>query len=286
MSKRRDLFSFFANPFVVLADIMVCLVCIIALFLLSTTVYSEELERLTQMQSKRDRFAQSLTGQLRARSFQAQRVDVASEKYRIGDILEVESDGTLQRFRFLSDRMNFKPNSDVFQSPENASRLLAVLGATLLQNRSSIKSIVIEGHAASTEKDAWLLSQRRAEAVRSAWDKTGVLGTIVWSKPLPVVDFLRRIKVWDETRFHEWHREEYQARRQPTNGGLGVIPESWLISSGRGDQVRGEPVVEFKIEYTERDAPSLDEVMSDLLSPDQSNEARRLKLVQDVAKNG
>lgn len=288
MRKRRDVFSFFANPFVVLADIMVCLAFIIALFLLSSTVYSEETERFAQMQLKRDRLAQSFTGQLRARGFEAKRQDITPEKYRIGDILEVESDGTLQRFRFLRNRLNFQTDHSTFQDPETARRLLAVVGATLLQNRSSIKSIVIEGHATPKETEPWMLSQNRAEAVRREWATNGLLAPISWSVPMPVVDFLRRIKVngtpiWDETRFHEWHREEYQARRAAQNGGLGVIPEAWIISSGRGDQARGEAVVEFKIEYTERDGPPLDDVLADLPAKEQQ-EALKLGFVKEWPK--
>ncbi len=278
MKKRRDPFSFFANPYVVLADIMVSLVCIIALFLLSTTVYSEEVERVAAMQEKRDRLADSLVGQLKARGLAASRAEISADKYRIGDILEVESDGTLQRFRYGRARLDFVPGSEKFRDEGGAQRLLVVLGQALLQNRSSIKSIVIEGNAAPGEADPWRLSQKRAERVRQIWNQNGLLRPIPWSVRLEAVEFLRRLRLWDERRFHEWHREEYQARRVPLNQGLGVIPEAWIISSGRGDQARQEPVVEFKIEYTERDAPPLDEVL-DGLEPAQRAQAEQQHLI-------
>lgn len=298
MRRKRGAFDFFANPFVVLADVMVSLVCIIALFLLSTTVYSEQMELIAQRDARRQAIANSLVSQLSAaRLIKNQQAPQNQTKYQIGDVLEVEDDGTIQRFRFLQNRLDFRPNSTDFASPLAAQKVLQVFGRVLLLERPRIKSIVIEGHAASDEASVWPLSQARAEKVRAIWEQEHILGDVTEDYKSPVFRFLtthtpqgekvdyraKVAKIWDPKRFHEWHLQEYQAAREPFNDGLGVIPAAWIIASGRGDQVRRLPVVEFKIEYTERDAPALDQLLSQL-SPALQNEARRLQLIKNGAR--
>ncbi|HEY0072683.1 MAG TPA: OmpA family protein [Abditibacteriaceae bacterium] len=286
MKKRRDVFSFFANPFVVLADIMVCLMFIIALFLLATTIYTKEVESALLLKQKRENMADSLEGQLKERGFQAKRENLpqSKDKYRLGNLLIGESDGSLQRFKFLGGRLDFKTNQAFFVQDETARQMLRILGHTLLQNRSAIKSIVIEGHAAPSETQPWLLSQQRAEAVRRQWARDGFLGKISWSAPIAAVGFLKSINKTEF--FHQWHLEEYQARRAPANNGLGVIPEAWIISSGRGDSVSGESSVEFKIEYTERGTHPLDTVLQNLGEPHRAEALKRNLFVPDTIKPG
>lgn len=264
-SRRRGPFDFFANPFVILADVMVSLVFIISLFLLSTTVYSEQMELIAQRDARRQKMARSLSSELRRDHFIRDEKPVGTQlKYQLGNVLEVEDDGTIQRFRFLSGRLDFQPDSARFKDPARAAGLLEVFGRVLLQNRERIKSIVIEGHAAPEEKNVWQLSLARAEAVRALWTRMHILEDVTEDYNAPIFRFLSQHKLWNPHRFHEWHLQEYAARRRPFNDGLGVIPSAWVIASGRGDQVRRLPVVEFKIEYTERDAPPLDEFLHSL----------------------
>lgn len=277
--KRRDAFAFFANPFVVLADVMVSLFFIISLFLLSSTVYSEQMELIAQRDARRHAIAQSLSQGLRSNNLISDTKSIGNEaKYQLGGTVEVEDDGTIQRFRFLQGLLDFKPNSTEFVSPE-ASRVLKVFGWVLLKNRSRIKSIVIEGHASSGEKITWSLSQQRAEAVRALWEQERLTQNVTENWRSPVFRFLAKRKLWDARRFHEWHLQEYQARRINANGGSGVLPAAWIITSGRGDQVRRLPVVEFKVEYTERDAPPLDDYIA-MMSPSVQNAARAEKITQ------
>ncbi len=298
MRRKRGAFDFFANPFVVLADVMVSLVCIIALFLLSTTVYSEQMELIALRDARRQAIATSLIAQLStAQLIKPQKAPVNQAKYRIGDALEVEDDGTLQRFRFTKGWLDFKPDSTEFASPQMANRVLRAFGKVLLRERPRIKSIVIEGHAASSEKNPWPLSSARAEKVRAIWETDHVLGDVREDYKTPIfqfltthtlagakVDYREQVpKIWDGKRFHKWHLQEYQAAREPFNSGLGVLPSAWVIASGRGDQVRRAPIVEFKIEYTERDAPPLDELLK-LLSPALQKEARQLGLQKAVKR--
>ncbi len=298
MRRKRGAFEFFANPFVVLADVMVSLVCIIALFLLSTTVYSEQMELIAQRDARRLAIANALISQLSgAGLIKNQRAPDNQSKYQIGDVLEVEDDGTIQRFRFLQGRLDFGHNSTVFAAPSAAQKVLGAFGRVLLLQRSRIKSIVIEGHAAPDEKDVWPLSQARAEKIRAFWSQTHVLGDVTEDYKSPIFRFLttrtpdgdkvdyraKVAKIWDPKRFHEWHLQEYQAAREPYNAGLGVLPSAWVIASGRGDQVRRLPVVEFKIEYTERDAPPLDQLLASLSSALQA-EARVQHLMKDAAR--
>ena len=297
MRRKRGAFEFFANPFVVLADVMVSLVCIIALFLLSTTVYSEQMELIARRDARRLAIANALISQLSAaRLIKSQHAPDNQSKYQIGDVLEVEDDGTIQRFRFLQGRLDFGHNSTDFAAPDAAHKVLGAFGRVLLLQRSRIKSIVIEGHAAHNEKDVWPLSQARAEKIRNIWQDAHIFGNITEDYDSPVFRFLsthtsdgQKVsydanvpKIWDSTRFNEWHLQEYQAAREPFNGGLGVLPSAWVIASGRGDQVRRLPVVEFKIEYTERDAPPLDELLASL-SPALQGEARALHLMKGSA---
>ncbi len=292
MRRKRNAFEFFANPFVVLADVMVSLVCIIALFLLSTTVYSEQMELIALRDARRQAIASALIGQLSAaKLIKPQKPPANQAKYQIGDALEVEDDGTLQRFRFTKGWLDFKPNSTQFASPQMASRVLRAFGKVLLRERPRIKSIVIEGHAAPGERNPWPLASARAERVRALWQSSHVLGDVREDYKTPIFRFLTTHtlsgekvdyrasvpKIWDPKRFHKWHLQEYQAAREPFNDGAGVLPSAWVIASGRGDQVRRAPIVEFKIEYTERDAPPLDDLLR-LLSPELQKEARRLGL--------
>ena len=150
-----------------------------------------------------------------------------------------------------------------------ANRVLRAFGKVLLRERPRIKSIVIEGHAAPDETNPWPLSSARAERVRALWKSSHVLGDVRKDYKTPIFQFLtthdlsgQKVdyradvpKIWDPKRFHKWHLQEYQAAREPFNQGAGVLPSAWVIASGRGDQVRRAPIVEFKIEYTERDAP-------------------------------
>lgn len=295
MRRKRGVFDSFANPFVVLADVMVSLVCILALFLLSTTVYSEQMELIAQRDARRKAIANSLISQLSAgRLIKHETAPENQTKYQIGDVLEVEDDGTIQRFRFLQGRLDFKSNSTEFRDNKAAIVLLRVFGRVLLLERQRIKSIVIEGHASHDEKNVWPLSQARAEKIRAFWQKNRVLGDVTEEYKSDIfrfltthtpngetVDYRAKVeKIWDPKRFHEWHLQEYQAAREPFNKGLGVIPSGWVIASGRGDQVRRLPVVEFKIEYTERDAPPLDVLLSQL-KPELRTEARQLRLFKD-----
>ena len=297
-NRRRGAFDSFANPFVVLADVMVSLVCIIALFLLSTTVYSEQMELIAQRDARRQAIANSLVSQLSAAQLiRSQQTPPNQNKYRIADALEVEDDGTLQRFRFLRGRLDFKPNSTEFVSPQSADKVLRVFGRVLLLQRARIKSIVIEGHAAPDEANVWPLSAARAERVRAVWQSAGIVGDMpdvyksdifrfltTHTRASETVDYRSKVaKIWDPARYHSWHLQEYLAAREPRNAGLGVLPSAWVITSGRGDQVRGLPVVEFKIEYTERAAPPLEELLRGL-SPQLQEQARKLDLMPKEAR--
>jgi hypothetical protein len=168
----------------------------------------------------------------------------------------VEDDGTLQRLRFLNGRLDFLPDSTNFRDPQAARQILQVIGRLLLDNRSLIKSIVIEGHAASTEHNVWPLSQQRAERIRATLQQMHILGDVTEDFKSKVYLFLtthtpdgRRVsaaarteKLWDPHRFHEWHLQEYQAARMRGGTQMGVIPSAWVIPSGRGDQLRRLPV--------------------------------------------
>lgn len=297
--RRRGAFDFFANPFVVLADVMVSLVVIVSLFLLSTTVYSEQMELIAQRDARRRAMATSLVEQLSSAQLVPKQQRPRNEsKYRIGDVLEVEDDGTIQRFRFLKGSLDFKPDSTEFSSPQRARKVLGVFGDVILRQRPRIKSIVIEGHATSSEGNAWPLSAARAEKVRSLWQDLGILHDITEDYRSDVYRFLtthtpdgREVrydepvaKIWDPKRFHEWHLQEYQAARTTSHNrkrNSGVIPLSWVIVSGRGDAMRRPAVVEFKVEYTERDAPPIGELLLSL-PPELQRKARARGLMSNT----
>lgn len=278
MQRRRDIWNFFANPFVILADVMVSLVFIVSLFLLSTTVYSEQMELIAQRDARRQEMSAALSDELqRAGLVRDAKPRGTALKYQIGKALEVEDDGTIQRFRFLSGLLDFSPNSTQLQNERRSEEILRVFGRVLLRNRAHIKSVVIEGHADSSENSPWALSQARAETIRLLWTKLHIIDNVTENWNAPVFQFLAAHKLWDAHRFHEWHLQEYQARRVKTAKGLGVLPAAWVIVSGRGDQLRRGAVVEFKVEYTERDAPPLDDYLREL-SPDLQKQARKAGL--------
>lgn len=265
--KKREIFQFFANPFVVIADIMVALVFIVSLFLLATTVYSEQMELIALRDARRKAIAASLGDELlHAGLISDSKPQGTDLKYRLGQTLEVEDDGSLQRFRFVAGQLGFRRNSTQLADQQGALHVLQTFGRVLLLQRARIKSVVIEGHAGSDEQSQWQLSEMRAERVRQILAIKGVLGNITEDYGSPVYKFMTSHtldgqKLWEPQRFHEWHLQEYQARRAPGNGKMGVLPAAWVIASGRGDQVRREPLVEFKVEYTERDAPPLDDYL-------------------------
>jgi len=292
--KRRPLFAFFANPYVILADILVSLTFIISLFLLSATVYSEEAARILERDDKRKRMAVALDKQLRLKGLlidSMKRVDFGKNKYRMGNLLEVEDDGTLQRFRFPSGALNFRPQTAQLQSPVMAAAVLEAFKLSLLANRRDIKSIVIEGQAVLGEPAPWPLAQQRAEAIRLIWDDssegTALIDDVRADFSSPIYKWMKEKQLWDFTRFTEWHLQEYAARRMKwRNGGAGVIPASWVIESGRGDSVElgsplanAGPVVEFKVEYTERSGPPLDDFLVREVAPSQRQEAQQKGLI-------
>lgn len=278
---RRSLGDF-ANPFVVLADVMVALAFILSLFLLSTTVYSEQMELIEFRNKRRAAVQTSLEAALAKSSSTPLALRVlAPNKYQLWrgktPLLEAEDDGTLQRFRFLGDAMRFKWESSDFENPTASTELLRELGEVLLRNRARIKSIVIEGQAAPQESGAWPMSSLRAERVRDTWSAMGVFAPVSLQTASPLKSWMEShdasgttVKeahsLWSEGHFNEWHLEEWGAARTSSPLGLGVLPQSWVIVSGRGAEVRKAPIVEFKIEYTERDALPLDVFLRERLT--------------------
>lgn len=281
---RRSLWEFFANPFVVLADVMVALAFILSLFLLSTTVYSEQMELIEFRNKRRAAVQSSLEAALARTSKTKLSLHVlAPNKYQLWQnqtpVLEAEDDGTLQRFRFLGRVMHFKWDSSEYENPAALGVLLRDLGKVLLANRARIKSVVIEGHADPREMGAWPLSSLRAERVRDTLEWMGVLAPVSLEGASPLKTWMQShdasggqcplaSSLWSNGRFNEWHLEEWSARRASSPSGKGVLPQSWIIVAGRGSQVRKAPIVEFKIEYTERDAIPLDEFLSQRVSAD------------------
>lgn len=271
--KRRDIWTFFANPFVVLADIMVSLVFIITLFLLTTTIYNRQMALVVLRDKRRLAVSESLEKEFKNALQGARKVVIAPRvKYQYigpkGVLLEVENDGSLQRFRFPS-ALTFPRGQSEFAQTERARAIatLSAFGYVLLKNRSVIKSLVIEGHATEYEAvdgaSRWRLSEARAETVRRLLQSLNILRNVDERKPLLLTQFLkeqyRTRNASYDAQFNEWHAQEYQAQHVPLNNKLGVLPAAWVISSGRGDQVRREPVVEFKLEYTERNTVTLDD---------------------------
>ena len=294
MSRRSNPMTFFANPYVVLADVMVSLTFILALFLLSTTVYSEQMQRIAERNRRREALAQSFDAEMRKSGVlppNAHRNQLSEGKYWfVSDnktLLEVRDDGTLQRFRFPAGALDFKPNTAQFASPLAATRALDAIGRVLTANRSQIKSLVVEGYALPDEKNPWPLSQARAERVREFWSQVGVASDIKADYDLPVRQWMTRKKLWDSSRFSEWHLQEYEARRaRDTHHPDGVLPLAWIITSGRGDSIERsvawihhQPVVEFKLEYAERNAPPLDTILN-IQRPELRREALRDNLIQ------
>lgn len=277
----RSALGDFANPFVVLADVMVALAFILSLFLLSTTVYSEQMQLIEFRNKRRAAVQSSLEASLAKGSSTPLAVRVlAPNKYQLWrgqtPLLEAEDDGTLQRFRFLGDAMRFKWESSDFENPPASTELLRDLGEVLLRNRARIKSIVIEGQAAPQEQGAWPMSSLRAERVRDTWSAMGVLAPVSLGSASPLKAWMEshdasgatvgaENSLWREGRFNEWHMEEWAAARTPSPLKRGVIPQSWVIVSGRGAEVRKAPIVEFKIEYTEHDALPLDVFLRETL---------------------
>jgi len=271
--------NFFANPYVILADVMVSLSFILALFLLVRTVDFELIQRIAQRNERRRVMALQFQRELQRGGVlpaNFKRVQQTGNKYvlSVGDspILEVQDDGIFaQRFRLPSGTLDFTPNSSEFASPQSATRALDGVARVLVANRNQIKSLMIEGYANPNENAAWALSQARAERIRAIWARDGFVSDVVANYNTPVFQWMRKNGLWSKKPFNQWHLQEYLAARRRSIGHAdGVLPLAWIVTSGRGDGVQKAwppekhgATVEFKIEYVERSAPPLDKFLRD-----------------------
>lgn len=276
--RRKSPMEFFANPYVILADVMVSLSFILALFLLVRTVDFELLQRISERNQRRNAMGQQFVTQLKAASVVPQKLEReqrGGNKYAIVAgkkvVLLVQDDGIFaQRFRLLSGALEFKTGSANFQSPQLAVRSLEAIAQVLTTNRDQIKTLTIEGYARPGERNAWGLSQLRAEKVRQIWTQKAYLEDVKASYQTPVFRWMERQKLWERPQkpFTQWHLQEYLAARRTEHFAQGVIPLAWVVTAGRGDsgQKAWQPethgaVVEFRLEYVERSAPPLDKFL-------------------------